>query len=931
MNQFIYTFIYCCLFSSAFSQQYGEIDLTFNPYSAGSYFDQSGFNGAVNDAVQVDADEYIAVGAFTQLHGQPCNKIAKINATLGYVDFFPQHTISNDILFIEKQSNGKLILAGYFTTFDGIDTRIIRLNEDGSLDLTFNSQLSFTGSLNGLTVDGNDNIYVIGDQMYFNNTPHNGIMRLLPNGNVDPTFNTNGGANGIVNRMEMDGNGSIFLQGVFSYFGITNVNGYVKILPNGQVDNSFATNLTNVTKLKPAPNGTVYAVINNSTIKRLFADGTVDNTFVSPMINNTIHFLLPQVNNSLRVYGQFITAVAGVPSDNFFQLSDIGAVETGFSVKVSSINSIVEVSNDAYAMCGAYANINNNTNYKKFAIVQHDGGLSSNPFPFGIDATAYYGAICMHGTNRIAVGFSGTDISSQVSNFALYQLDGAIDSSFMSNIGTGPDGYVRTMKSLSNGKLLIAGGFGSVNSISSVFIAKLNVDGTVDTSFHPPLLDAGIESIDVQSDGKILIAGYFQYVNNQECNYIARLNEDGSVDPSFQSPLIDGGVFGYGANVVKCGANDKIYVGGKFACCNNLVRMFSAGTIDYNFNTAGNGPVYVYDIEEMNNGKVLFCGELSDIASSHKAFYYRTKINGAYDGTFNAYVGVSPSSPAYDIEPWGDNLYIVSGNMSSTNMYNVIDEDGNVLYTSESFINQGGIIFDAAIQADGKMVAIGSWDYLNDVVRNHVARLNNYTVVKDTLCSNSPFNFGSYNLTQLSSGFYYDTIPSVLQSDSIVLLDLYVLNSSSLTISANGSTLYSTCSNCLIQWFNCSTNSEIPGANSNTYNVTIPGSYAAIIQSNGCTDTTNCIPVGLANLNEYQEQNYTVFPNPTSGTIIIRMTNVLLADSFIIYDLLGRIFQKGTLKDTPENQIELELADGTYIIELFSNQQSVGKTCVLKK
>ncbi|HBE34377.1 MAG TPA: hypothetical protein DD990_24555, partial [Cyanobacteria bacterium UBA11368] len=62
-------------------------------------------------------------------------------------------------------------------------------------------------------------------------------------------------------------------------------------------------------------------------------------------------------------------------------------------------------------------------------------------------------------------------------------------------------------------------------------MARLNGDGSVDTSFNPGTgINGSVNAIALGSDGKPLVGGYFSTVNGTTRNSIARLNGDGSVD-----------------------------------------------------------------------------------------------------------------------------------------------------------------------------------------------------------------------------------------------------------------------------------------------------------------------------------------------------------------------------------------------------------------
>jgi hypothetical protein len=102
----------------------------------------------------------------------------------------------------------------------------------------------------------------------------------------------------------------------------------------------------------------------------------------------------------------------------------------------------------------------------------------------------------------------------------------------------GPDNIVYDVTT-AGGKVYINGVFSKVNGVSRAGIARLNNDGTLDTSFVPPAMTfadytapgpatpRSIDQIAVLSDGKVLIAGAFRIEGDVE-----RANIPGQVWPA---------------------------------------------------------------------------------------------------------------------------------------------------------------------------------------------------------------------------------------------------------------------------------------------------------------------------------------------------------------------------------------------------------------
>src|SRR5690606_21573023 len=95
---------------------------------------------------------------------------------------------------------------------------------------------------------------------------------------------------------------------------------------------------------------------------------------------------------------------------------------------------------------------------------------------------------------------------------------------------------VSALAPLSNGKLVIAGSFTAYNGISTPRMARLNSDGSLDTSFAPTGtgLGAAVTAMVALSNGQFLVGGSFTTYNTATTRrYVARINADGTLDAGF--------------------------------------------------------------------------------------------------------------------------------------------------------------------------------------------------------------------------------------------------------------------------------------------------------------------------------------------------------------------------------------------------------------
>ncbi len=134
----------------------------------------------------------------------------------------------------------------------------------------------------------------------------------------------------------------------------------------------------------------------------------------------------------------------------------------------------------------------------------------------------------------IAAGeFSNFD-DTLAGHIARLNANGTLDTEFMRNLGTGFDDSVITVAIQDDGKILAGGLFMSFNGTSVRRVARLNLDGTLDTSFAPMSgFDAPVLTIESQPNGEILVGGEFRGYQDTNNPYVLKLTSNGSVSSQF--------------------------------------------------------------------------------------------------------------------------------------------------------------------------------------------------------------------------------------------------------------------------------------------------------------------------------------------------------------------------------------------------------------
>lgn len=170
-------------------------------------------------------------GDFITVDGVARGGIARLKAN-GTLDpsFDPGTGANNSVFALLPLPDGKLIIAGAFTSYNGAKAGpVARLNADGSLDAEFDAGPSSGGKVYALGSQADGKILVAGSFTLFNGRAAGRIARLMPNGAFDESFNTGTGANDQVRSLAVQLDGRILVGGNFSDFGGQSVAGLVRL------------------------------------------------------------------------------------------------------------------------------------------------------------------------------------------------------------------------------------------------------------------------------------------------------------------------------------------------------------------------------------------------------------------------------------------------------------------------------------------------------------------------------------------------------------------------------------------------------------------------------------------------------------------------------------------------------------------------------
>jgi len=348
----------------------------------------------------------------------------------------------------------------------------------------------------------------------------------------------------------------------------------------------------------------------------------------------------------------------------------------------------------------------------------------------GFDSDVF--SIAVQPDGKLVVGgiFTKFDRTSR-NSVARLNVDGSLDTGF--NPGTGANNLVEILAQQPDGKVVLCGRFSTFNGVNRPYVARLNSDGSLDTSYTPTP-DAIVIALALQGDGKAVIGGLFGSISGVPRNYVARLNSDGSVDASFNP--------GPGPNLpvhtIAIQPDGKMVIGGQFTSVNGssrvrIARLNPDGALDTGFDPGPGADLTVVASAVQPDGKILVGGDFTNIISATRYYVARLNTNGSLDTGFDANIALAFGG-VLSLQPQVDGKIVVAGEF---------DTVGGVPRKNIVRLNSGGTVdttFDpgagpsagspqldrirgAAIQPDGRIVVGGGFTTFDGIKLNYIARL----------------------------------------------------------------------------------------------------------------------------------------------------------------------------------------------------------------
>jgi uncharacterized delta-60 repeat protein len=617
-------------------------------------------------------NRFLIYGFFTSMNGLPCLSLARFSST-GDLDTSFNPPISGEVrnAYLYKNNAdpnyGKILIGGQIVVGSGNDTyyNLARLNADGTVDNTFVKTFTSSGMLNGIGVQSDGKILVGGWSLQVSGDSSAAyyLLRLNSDGSVDSSYPKRSAPEGLINTISIINGDLVYDQA--SVLGVLpNINGphtgYMVNFDNtGSLLGYLGDELFNGTisgstwvngKIIFYGDFTQVLGVPRNHIARLNEDASLDLSFdpgTGP--NGGIGSILLQPDGKIVVAGGF-TSFNGTPVGYLARLNTEGSVDPSFTISADNRIRYLGLVNGVgpeLVVFGYFSKFNGtprpglaylDSNYNLLSL--YSGWTTANNAP----ATVY--ALAEQTDGKIWVGgdFSGVGGIFR-RGLARLNADGSLDTS----CNAGVDGVVKNISIQQDGKILIAGYFGEYRTS----LARVRANGRLDSTFNPIVLKpdgsiANLSTVRVLDNGQIMVGGEFGSINGASRSIVARLNSDGTLDSSFTAQInIPGSTSTYGRRVAPVGSN--YLVSGSYFDQNNaslygfLTSLTNNGDIDSTFAPAAAVPnIQTMDgeLDDMllqPDGKIVACGQFTHIVGESPArmAIARFSPGGLLDNTFN--------------------------------------------------------------------------------------------------------------------------------------------------------------------------------------------------------------------------------------------------------------------------------------------------------
>lgn len=508
------------------------------------------------------ADGRIAIaGDFARVNGTPRQAIAVLQED-GSLDTTFNAGVSPDgpIRSVVALADGRLLVGGAFRHWgeQNVAGHLVRLNPTGALDPGFASAPDWEGEINQILQGGNGNLWVLGRSLSTAG-PRPRLQRRTADGVLDPTFTPAWPVDAELNGLAFDAAENLLVVGRFTSFnGLARTN-LVRLSPDGAVDPAFSVHaaaeagelscVAVANDGRIAIGGVVTNVFAASFLRVLKSDGAKDPDF-SPLYGPGSPLVRVVFNSDggLHTVEHYPFTSSYWAPDHFSRTGARNTFTLGFGIAAGAASPLpLPNRKTLWPINGVTTSGGESWSWLLQTLPAGDADISFNPgnrpnakLPWPVTTLAL-----LPSGQVIAPGrtFPSTN-QSEATGFIreLVQLDGSgtLQPTFVAQLSQAYE-TVSQLTATASGKIMVAGAFRRLDGeTNSPLLARLLADGSPDPAFKFALqpsasaaVEAALYQIEPLADGRIYAGGAVPLRSNSSSFLFGRFLNDGSLDASF--------------------------------------------------------------------------------------------------------------------------------------------------------------------------------------------------------------------------------------------------------------------------------------------------------------------------------------------------------------------------------------------------------------
>lgn len=579
--------------------------------------------------------------------------------------------------------------------------------------------------------------YIAGVFTQVNGTPRSNLARINHSGSLDTTYNP--APNAGVSDIAIKDNQAIVVGG-FTSIGGASSGGIARLNLNGTNDGTFTASISGPVCLAVQADGKVIVGghftnvggVLRLRLARFNADGSLDMDF-APNIGNSVFGVAIQKDGKILITGQF-TTVDGQNRYSFARLNSNGTLDTTFGSSMTTPGA----NGTAYAsavqpdgriiVAGDFTRFGDLTNPRNRIVRLTPAGDIDTTFAPSFDGPTF--DVKVQPDGRVLVGGRFVTVNGATrGGLARISMNGAIDTTFVTNTSvTVPIDYqVNRIAIQPDGGIVIGGAFTQVNGFAGYNrLARVYPDGRLDADTVLTIVGGPATTMVSLPNGQTLLGGGFTNVGGAARQGLARIGWTGGNDSSFANPQLTGWVYSIGVQ-----KNGGYIVGGDFTSAgggtqSKLARILSNGAVDGSFAPTFNAGAYINAVAIQPDGKIIIAGSFTTVNGTARTRVARLNASGSLDMSFNANVDQPPLVMALQ----ADGKILIGGYFENVGGVTHaalarLNIDGNVDSTFNPVI--GGVpiheVYEITIDRNGGILVGGKFDSVNSVPRQNIARL----------------------------------------------------------------------------------------------------------------------------------------------------------------------------------------------------------------